>query len=506
MADGPVLVDVQALQSPDYRGRGIARYAYELALALERRRPDLVGRFLLNPDLAPPGEIEALLESGKVAYRGTPAADDEGARVLHALSPIELGSPIEAIWPRQAHELGWRFLATVYDLIPLEHPATYLADPRQRRRYLARLEVLRAADGLLAISPATARAVTKSLGIDAGKVATVGTGTSPGFRPPDSLDEALATARGAVEGLEPSFVLYPSGSDGRKNNEALIRAFALLPEALRAAHQLVIAGELPALMANHLRHVAGQLGIGGRLLLTGYLPDEVMVALDQATALLCFPSLIEGFGLPVAEALACGAVAVVADIESLADLVGPAARFDPGDDRAIAAAIERGLTDGALRQRCRAEAEATHTTWDDVADRVAAVYERALAARARGRPVRRGRGGPGRCARWRSSRPSRRSRPAWRPTPPGSWPRWPDSAPSTASRSTASRTGSTASRRDRWRPTGSSSTTCGASTAGRRSRAATTRSSSCSATASTTRARSACSGAGGRRSSPTTSG
>lgn len=141
---GPVVLDIQALQSPDFRGRGIARYAYELATALERDHPELVGAYLLNPDLPPPGDLGPLLGSAKVDYADSPTAVHDGARLLHVLSPFELQVPIDRVWPRWAHEAGLRFCATVYDLIPLEHQHPYLDDVRQRARYLGRLEALRA--------------------------------------------------------------------------------------------------------------------------------------------------------------------------------------------------------------------------------------------------------------------------------------------------------------------------------------------------------------------------
>ena len=346
---GPVVVDLQALQSPDYRGRGIARYAYELAVALEAGHPDLVCRYLLNPELPPPGDLGPLLASDKVGYEGLPGS----AQLLHALSPFELGVPIGAVWPRFAHELGLQFCATVYDLIPLEHPQTYLGDPSQRLRYSARLEVLRGADGLLTISPATSRSLEENLGIAGHRIHMVGAGTAPRFRPAESAEQARSLARREVPGLEDNFVLYPAGSDGRKNVEALVVAFAHLPERLRSSHQLVVAGHLPPLMANHFHHVAAAEGIEGRVLCPGHVSDETMLHLYQSTELLCFPSLLEGYGLPVAEAMACGAVAIVSDVDPLRDLVGDQARFDPNSPSAISASIERALTDRAFRNMPR---------------------------------------------------------------------------------------------------------------------------------------------------------
>ena len=383
MSSGPVVVDLQALQSPDFRGRGIARYAYELAAALERGHPEMVCRYLLNPDLPPPADLGPLLGSGKVDYSAVP----DSARVLHALSPFELGVPIDRVWPRWAHEKGLRFCATVYDLIPLEHPHPYLEDARQRLVYSARLEVLRAADALMTISPATSRSLAANLGIEPVKLHMVGAGTSRRFTPAESLEGARSLAQEAVAGLESRFVLYPAGSDGRKNIEALIISFAHLPEALRSTRQLVIVGYLPPLTVNHFRYVAAREGIDGRVLCTGYVPDETMLRLYRATELLCFPSLIEGYGLPVAEAMACGAVAIVSDLDPLRDLVAPEARFDPTSSAAISSSIERALSDEAFREAARRHALSGVTTWDQVADRTVAVYEYMLARP--GRPWRR---------------------------------------------------------------------------------------------------------------------
>ncbi len=386
MTAGPIVVDLQALQSPDYRGRGIARYAFELAVALDRGHPGLVGRFLLNPDLPPPGDLGPLLGPGKVAYAGAPDAISEDARLLHVLSPFELAVPIDSVWPRWAHERGLLFCATVYDLIPLEHPHPYLDDVRQRARYMGRLEVLRAADALLTISPATSRSLVENLGVDPRRLHMVGAGTAGRFVAPSSSEDARALAQMSLPELESSFVLYPTGSDGRKNVETLVRAFALLPEHLRDTRQLVLVGQLPELTANHFRHLAALEGIGNRVLVTGHVSEETMLRLYQATELLCFPSLVEGYGLPVAEAMACGAVAVVSDVDPLRDLVEPDARFDPHDPAAISAVIERGLCDMAFREASRNHASAALTTWSDVARRTVAAYE-ALLARP-GRPWR----------------------------------------------------------------------------------------------------------------------
>jgi len=379
MTSGPVVIDLQALQSPGLRDRGVARYAYELAVALERRHPQLVGHSLLNPDLLPPGDLGPLLDSGKVDYATVSDPVVPGARVLHVLSPFDVGVPIDRVWPRWAHKRGLRFCATVHDMIPPRRQGSSFDDLRLATMQSGFLEVLRAADALLTISPATSHSLTRNLGVDPRKVHLVGVGTEQRFAPAASTETARLLAQACVPDLEPSFVLCPAGSDGQHNVEALIVAFARLPEALRNSRQLVVSGHFPEATASHLGHVAAAEGISDRVLCTGALTEESTLRLYQATELLCFPSLSDRFELPVAEAIACGAVAVASDLGPLRELVAPEARFDPSDPAAISAAIERGLCNVAFREASISHARATRMTWADVADRTAAVYEELMA-------------------------------------------------------------------------------------------------------------------------------
>lgn len=377
---GPVVLDLQAIQSPDHRGRGIARYAYELAVALVASRPDLVGTILLNPALAPPGEVEPLVSSGKVAYAGDAAAFTDDAKVFHCVSPFELKTPLEQVWPREASRRGLLLALTVYDLIPELLAHHYLREPGPRRRYRTRLQLLRAADHLLAISPAAAEQVRERLEVPPEKVSVVGTGTSPRFCPPASRDEAGRLARAEVPGLEREFVLYPAGTDYRKNVEALIRAYAELPPALRRRWQLAVACDMTEQPFAHYSHVARTLGISDRLLLTRFVSDDALLHLYQSAALVVFPSLAEGYGLPVAEALACGAPAIGSEIPALAELLAPEQRFDPSEVEAITAALAHALTDEGWRALLAARAAVRPPVrWSEVAARTAGVYEQLLA-------------------------------------------------------------------------------------------------------------------------------
>ena len=108
--------------------------------------------------------------------------------------------------------------------------------------------------------------------------------------------------------LRPGFLLYVAGFEFRKNLERLITAYGLLPEELRASHQLVIACRLLPSEAELMREWAARAGIRAeQLVLTGYVTDAELGALYHACELFVFPSLYEGSGLPILEAMSCGA-------------------------------------------------------------------------------------------------------------------------------------------------------------------------------------------------------
>jgi glycosyltransferase involved in cell wall biosynthesis len=374
---GPVLVDVQATQSAHHRDRGVARYTAELASALWADHPALVHSFLLNPDAAPPGSIETLVASGRLTY--SDRVDLSGARMLHVCSPFELDVPIARLWPARAISRGMRLAVTLYDLIPEIFADRYLADVGLRRRYRARLELVRAADLVLAISESTAVDATERLQIPEERIVVVGAASGPSYERPASRVDALHAARAAVPGLEERFVLYTAGMDDRKNFQGLFRAWARLPVPVRDRWQLVMVCAMDDPTRNHLLHLAREAGIEARLLLPGYVADEVLRLLYQSTDLFVFPSLYEGFGLPVAEALACGARVIGSGTSAVRELLDPVARFEPADDDAMARAIERALTDADVGEQLDAQAQRALPGWDAVADRTAAAYERELA-------------------------------------------------------------------------------------------------------------------------------
>src|SRR5262245_52143523 len=366
-----VVFDVQGVQSPTHSERGIARYLMELAAALEEWFTGAVDRYLVNPSLPVARGLDVLPPAHRLC-----TSDDllPSTSVYHLGSPFELGVSIDGLWPPAARSL--RLVVTLYDLIPERFPETYLTDPGWRRRYRARLGLLRRADRLLAISRATGADAVERLRLPEERVVVVGAAAANRFRPPPSRKAAFAELGAAMPEIEPEFVLYTGGIEPRKNIDRLLAAYAGLAEHLKQKHQLVIVCRVLPEERARLEDTLYELGVAGRVHFTGYVSDQLLASLYSATALFVFPSLYGGYGLPVGEASPCGDPGVASDTSAIVELVlDERARFDPYDIESIRSTITRCLTDSALLEHLREPDAYALDSWRDVARRTVDVYE-----------------------------------------------------------------------------------------------------------------------------------
>jgi glycosyltransferase involved in cell wall biosynthesis len=276
---------------------------------------------------------------------------------------------------------------TIYDLIPWRFRERYLSDAAEQVKYLRQLSVVHFADALLAISDASAAELVELLGIDERRVHVIGA-AAPEVRRLSLSPSTPGASCEAVERVRPGGILFVSGDEERKNTDRLIDAYAELAPELRAPHQLVIVGRFSEeSIKEHLKR-ADAAGANGDVVLTGEVSDEALGQIMSRTEIAVFPSLAEGFGLPVLEALNAGLPVLVSDIPPLRELVPDAeARFDPRSTDGIRAALERGLSETAFRERLRQSARtwAAPFSWDRVADRAVTAYDAALSERARRR-------------------------------------------------------------------------------------------------------------------------
>jgi glycosyltransferase involved in cell wall biosynthesis len=371
-----VVYDLLGVQHRQHGERGIARYVTSLALAIERAQPRLVDHYLVSADLPVPGSIEPLLRTGRVEaadLHRPPGGAETGVFVAGSLFEFEY--PLEQVLPVWARSPGWRRAAILYDLIPLRFPEQYLADRTIRRQYLARADALRSFDHLLAISQASADDATELLGIPPQRITVIGAGADRRFRPPDARpDQVVRQLQGStLPELADRYLLFPSGIDHRKNIGGLLEAYASLPGPLRRERQLVLVCRINDDERAELDERARTLGLHGQLLVTGFVSDDTLVRLYQGAELVVFPSLYEGFGLPVLEGRQCGAPVICGDNSSLREVQpDPSARFDAGSAAAIATTLERCLSQPAELDRLRA-GPVPAFTWELAAERTASV-------------------------------------------------------------------------------------------------------------------------------------
>ncbi len=265
-----------------------------------------------------------------------------------------------------------RAVATVHDLgyryFPRAHPWASRVYLEWGTRHNARAGRLVIAD-----SNATREDLVRFYRVPADKIRVAYPGVRPGLGP--VRDAAAVRDTLCRYGIEPPYVLYVGTLQPRKNLTRLIEAFAQVPPP----HQLVLAGRKGWMYDAILRR-AEELGIGDRVRFTGYVPDEDLPALLSGAALFAFPSLYEGFGLPVLEAMACGAPVVCSNTSSLPEVAGEAAVLvPPTDTEALAAAMNRVLADDALRAELirRGQERVKLFTWRRCAEEILKALEEA---------------------------------------------------------------------------------------------------------------------------------
>jgi glycosyltransferase involved in cell wall biosynthesis len=369
MARRGVIFDLVAAQSPSYRGRGIARYSTDFVRAMVRYHPQLVHSIVVHPHLAPVQDLEDL------SPWLTTRPDWQSASIIHLSSVFEPEVAVREFWPREASANRLLVAATVYDLIPDIWPDIFMEDPGLRRRWRCCREVARTADRVLTLSWSARDDTIRMLGVPAERVHFVGAAPSEHFRPPPDREAAWRTVSRSVRGLKPGYIIYVGAINPRKNVDGLIKAYAALPRHLIDRHQLLVQCYTRPLERNHYLVMAEQMGLRGRVLFPGYVADDVLVAEYQCAELNVFPSLYEGYGLPVMEALACGAPSIAGDNSSLVELMPPFARFDADDPAAISEVMAKALTDQVLRSRLLELTNQPPPTWEQVADRAAAVFQ-----------------------------------------------------------------------------------------------------------------------------------
>jgi glycosyltransferase involved in cell wall biosynthesis len=368
--------------------RGVGRYLANFLRALAGTREDLALRLYLGPSSVPEAVPQDARFSVERLGRVHPAVAEQaliprrarawGAQVLHY--PDNSG----ALLP------GLPMVLTLHDTMWRRPLGEAIARPTARQRLQDRYRKLvcpraaRSAALVLTESKHAADDIVATLGVDASRMRMIPGGVDPVF------DGRLAPARArdlvAGLGLERPFVLASGAADRRKNIDRLIQAFALAraTDPRLAGALLAVTSLRPGEAATtNYAATAAAAGLSGALRFLPYVSDEQMKALYQRALCYAFPSVWEGFGLPILEAFSMGCPVLTADTTSLPEVAGKGAVYaDPFDLASLGRGLSKAAgTEGRAALLARARAQLAKFSWRASALAHLRAYREAAATR-----------------------------------------------------------------------------------------------------------------------------
>lgn len=361
-----------------YRSAGINGYIYNLLRALPAADPALRFTVFAGPQGNPP-EHERMIAQHARWQTERPARRILWEQIAQPLA-------VQRTQPDLLHGLAFvspvlkrvPSIVTVYDLSFVHYPERLPATRRLYLRLFTRWSCNRA-QRVIAISRSTAHDLTAVFGIPPHKIDVALPGVGEQFAP---LPESEIAAFRAAKNLPERFMLSVGTLEPRKNLPVLLRAYAQLSAAERQQVHLVLAGGqgwmMDEIFATIERH-----DLGATVHLPGYVPADELPLWYNAAETFVYPSIFEGFGMPVVEAQACGTPVIVSNVSSLPEAAGDAGTQLPPDDvGAWANALQRAISDPGWREAMSTQgiAHAAGFTWAQTAAQTVASYRAVLDA------------------------------------------------------------------------------------------------------------------------------
>lgn len=353
---------------------GIGRYTYNLVQALTKAAPEDSFVLLHNPKLvntrydlgtlqSPNLEIVAIeVPTFSLAEQWRLPSIVRGLRLDLFHSPYYL----------KPYLLPCPSVVTIYDLIPRLYPEYVSSGARVIFEMAIRLAIV-TSRLVISVSQSAKEDLVRLLGVPPSKVWVTPLGVDRRFCPVN--EKAISNLRQKHD-LPEGYILYLGTNKPHKNLARLVEAFA----EVKTEQKLVLAGkEDPRYSEAH--EVTKQLGLQDRVVFLGQVSEDDLPALYSGAALFVFPSLCEGFGLPLLEAMACGVPVISSSTSSLPEIAGQAAvMVAPLDLSQLARALERVLGDSNLRASMREEGlkQAAQFSWERTAVETLAVYRQVL--------------------------------------------------------------------------------------------------------------------------------
>lgn len=356
---------------------GVGFYVLELVRAFSRIDADHIFHILVHGDSA----IEDLPSDPRFRIHRTSASPESHPlgdlweefvlpRIAHTAQAHVLHGPAFLIPLRRTRIAT---VVTIHDLVAFTHPRTipwkYALYMRRRIR-----RALQTAQRTICVSESAKRDVLRLLAPPAEKIACIHHGVSERFHPesPERIDEVRRRY-----GLERPYILFVGNLEPRKNLGGLVRAFRIVRREAKEPIDLVVAGQI-AWKSGELLRELGEEDVRNSVRLTGYFPAEDLPALYSGALAFVFPTLWEGFGMPVLEAMACGAPVVASRVPSIEEIAKDAAILvDPHSPDSIGSGIREALHGPRASFRRRGIERAAQFSWLTTARRTLEVYDEA---------------------------------------------------------------------------------------------------------------------------------
>ncbi|MBF0265324.1 MAG: glycosyltransferase family 4 protein [Gammaproteobacteria bacterium] len=401
-----VLIDLQAAQTRQSKYRGIGKYSLNLIQAVltqnqcQQHNHELLlfynskaghykdNREYLQQKLGAYNEIiwtpAKTLKAGKEEKNwNTRLIEHQREQLIQSYQPdiIYINSLFEGIDNNATTSIKHFYrqtptVATVYDLIPYLYPAQYLNQANQSTVYLQKIKHLKRADHLFAISETTRQEVVNHVNYPEHKITNISSDADNRFK-------KIKLTQGEINCLKKQynikhdilmFVGNLSINDPRKNIKTLIKAYKKLPQKISEKYQLLLVGpcqeEEKAQLLNYCQEQQIE---PGKIHITNYVNNDDLLKLYNICQLFIFPSLHEGFGLPVLEAMRCHTPVITANTDSMKEVFNLTdAMFDPKSEESIKNKIIWALSDKNAQQKIitHCQKQAKQFSWQQSAETV----------------------------------------------------------------------------------------------------------------------------------------